>query len=59
MSWQPIETIPVDGRAVLIYYRTSKTVGWLGRADDWRAKPYWLENVTHWMPLPEPPENAK
>ena len=62
-KWQPIETAPTDGTAVLLY----------PYLDDW-ANAYvvygyatldgeWFSEVgrltfepTHWMPLPEPPE---
>ena len=60
-QWQPIETAPKDGTVVL-----------LGRADYYPKSGYWVEHEfqdwwgwdrdracppTHWMPLPEPPQD--
>jgi hypothetical protein len=65
-EWQPIETAPKDGTAVLLFDRTNKdspdgsgidfgfyyndAVRWLWACDGCEAKP------SHWMPLPEPPK---
>lgn len=55
MSGYPIGTIPDTGDRVLVWDGDKWIVG---RADDWHArpKPHWLENATHWMPLPEAPK---
>jgi hypothetical protein len=55
-KWQPIETAPKDGTWLLLLMSDSSVpvVGsFWGRwyyADDFE-----LDNVTHWMPLPDPP----
>lgn len=64
MEWQPIETAPRDGRRVLawidepersqiafakLWFYEDGTLG--GGAEGFIGK--W--NITHWMPLPEPP----
>lgn len=71
-EWQPIETVPKDGRSVLIYNdRGVSEVVWLLEwqaavpLDGWyidAMKAGWFplrgELPTHWMPMPEPPEAA-
>jgi hypothetical protein len=62
MNWQPIETAPKDGTSVL----TCRGGGLMAVADYIRhpmGGTEWccvdggfLLNVTHWMPLPAPPE---
>ena len=64
-EWQPIETAPKDGTEVLGF--VSSDTG----ADDFFAVICFWENqwrvssvldatdVTHWMPLPEPPEGEQ
>jgi hypothetical protein len=69
-EWQPIETAPKDGSAILTCYAPQyDTNGFLPVAIRWRTyhpnaagKPAWrtsngtkIEAVTHWMHLPEPP----
>jgi hypothetical protein len=71
-EWQPIETAPKDGTAILVcsawtmpdgLYR----VGWI--ADGFFDGGHWLfgwldldpeeySPPTHWMPLPAPPETT-
>lgn len=68
MKWQPIETIPNDERVLLCYGEPffgtiSKTIE-CGYYDEESGKfLFWLSDreintnkVTHWMPLPELPE---
>jgi Protein of unknown function (DUF551) len=59
-GWQPIETAP-ENEMVLIwdgehvytasyeYKHEMQTQVWLESND------FWISDVTHWMPLPEPP----
>ena len=57
MQWQSIETAPKDGTPIDLWH-TGKfrcencwwDGAWIGAPDD---------NVTHWMPLPNPPEEEK
>ena len=59
MDWQPIETAPKDGYAILAWvsgWRRAHIVYWDG--EEWvgvtgLSK---LKVPTHWMPLPEPPK---
>jgi hypothetical protein len=55
MSWQPIETAPRDGTVILVYAPgLFQTAAWVDGY--WTtACENWLDDVTHWMPLPEPP----
>lgn len=60
-GWQPIETAPKDGRAV-IGFDPSRESEWLDRIEFMRwVDGSWLDPATHrmrpthWMPLPEPP----
>lgn len=66
MKWQPIETAPKDGTAILIW-QPDKKKG-LSQDDNRYAIGYWRVaeggwgnrnsaevNPSHWMPLPEPP----
>lgn len=68
-QWQPIETAPKDGTAVLIYQPKEK-IGSLvledviyvcyyndeGKWEEADGEMYSTFNPTHWMPLPETPK---
>ena len=63
MEWQPIETAPMDGSWILTYtnlqgfdnefmaVKYDHNYGWSGGA-------YTELKPTHWMPLPEPPQDV-
>ena len=67
MEWQPIETAPRErGKRIIGWCtfpagaeaREIKCFIWLDRPN---AEPMWLyygisQTVTHWMPMPEPPQ---
>ena len=71
MNWQPIETAPKDGTSVLLlYYGVLHQGAFHGPSDgaiySGRSSQYnWVSesaggtlfdgDVTHWMPLPQPP----
>jgi hypothetical protein len=70
--WQPIETAPKDGRDILVYARYPKYQEWVGKDEfdsyieiacwngGWRIDafaPPFGNQPTHWMPLPEPPND--
>ena len=71
MTWQPIETAPKMGR-FLIYSRLWNTTPKIGLGCHWAMDEDWFHRdgytavcdrsnpvrATHWMPLPEPPEDA-
>ena len=62
-EWQKIETAPKDGTDVLVYGPTC----WRVTICRWHERDEWWEtgtdfitynDLTHWMPLPEPPVAA-
>lgn len=73
MDWQPIETAPRDGTSILAvlagkHPETGRT--FLPAVVEWSDEVGWREvddapedypphdwKLTHWMPLPPPPEN--
>lgn len=60
MTWQPIEAAPVDGTEILLWEGEFETyaVGYFCEAEGrWQVFPG-IGTITpsHWMPLPEPPE---
>ena len=66
MNWQPIETAPKDGTAILLAQKVAEGFGPGVAAGSWQthAKVWWgvcgsglvLHLPTHWQPLPEPPQ---
>jgi hypothetical protein len=67
-EWQPIETAPKDGKTILITNGYWVDRGWFSKSV-WLApaKEGWVtederdcgqihRDITHWMPLPEPPK---
>jgi len=73
VGWQPIETAPKDGTAILLHYdwEPLTVVGYFGTGDmpemqhdRWRVK-YDCDSLeagfgvpTHWMPLPPAPRRS-
>ncbi len=63
VRWQPISTAPRDGREILIWVPESEfepgyatSARWGGAHwEDNAGLPLWVDNPTHWMPLPPPP----
>lgn len=64
MQWQPIETAPKDGDEILAWNPYGAVVAswqkWPNTAGGYWSTGCGCENdravkVTHWMPLPEPP----
>ena len=58
MTWQPIETAPKDGEHILLGIHLERLVYaqssfWL--SGKWAGWDY--RKPTHWMPLPNPPED--
>lgn len=56
MQWQPIETAPTDGDTVIIHDKGFVAEGHYAWGSWWDNATECLRNPTHWMPLPEPPE---
>jgi hypothetical protein len=61
--WQLIETVPKDERYILLYFPTLGVciAKYRPFSESWLIKEgraYYMhdERPTHWMPLPEPPE---
>lgn len=68
-DWQPIETAPKDGTRILLggcKLMSSVQIGWwgagryinrsVGYERDWTTGSTYGFNPTHWMQLPQPPE---
>lgn len=63
-EWRPIETAPKDGFHILLYRPEIVFVGYYGGANSgWRHNAPGLDAIwplpTHWMPLPDFPQNSK
>ncbi len=62
-GWRPIETAPKDGAWILSWGKTDEpgrafmVVAWSTRDREWYSPTEdGLIDITHWMPLPAPPE---
>ena len=65
MKWLPIEIAPKDGTLVLGYWKQMKTdnecyglTKWSGNSWESEDEARDYRNPTHWMPLPNPPEES-
>lgn len=68
-AWQPIETAPRDGTRIILAWGGSAVVGYYldnsGMRRPWQGwrtpsmEPTPRGLVTHWMPLPPPPEEPQ
>jgi len=67
-KWQPIETAPKDTFLLLLYNKQEGVCA--GYWDICEKPPTWIQvetrgitsaymKPTHWMPLPEPPDDTK
>jgi len=63
VAWQKIESAPKDGTHVLVTDGTNMTVAhwfvdgfWLSWNEHEQDAGWCMESITHYMPLPEPPE---
>jgi hypothetical protein len=71
-EWQPISTAPKDGQTIVLFGEGLVTVGgWVSAADqgaepseeysiaaDWWSLDLRNNAPTHWMPLPDPPQDV-
>ena len=63
-GWQPINTAPMDGSAVLLWPWNGMVAGdarmgsWNGYSWDDGDFHDDMGDMTHWMPLPSPPSGA-
>ena len=70
ISWAPIETAPMDGTEVILYYPHLLDDGFVTAGYWYRGaehiEPHWYADLvnggasdpTHWMPLPPPPSET-
>lgn len=63
MTWQPIDTAPKDGTLVLIWMPLFKRVFACEFANGLWQTGVWTNDMsmhppTHWMPLPDPPQET-
>ena len=64
IEWQPIVTAPKDGSEFVACYgrqgNVKQLVSWNTIHKFWQSKGEWVpgfeNNVTSWMPLPNPPQ---
>ncbi len=64
-EWLPIETAPRNGTTILLYdpiwttypWRQYVSARWIAAKGRFESADYHHATATHWMPLPEPPQN--
>lgn len=65
MEWRPIETAPKDGSMILVCQSSNNIISsasWSYIYNHWATYPGpmgFITEVTHWMPLPQPPKENK
>jgi hypothetical protein len=51
------DRLPVDGQTVMVYYNEPFQGKYVSVWTYEKSNRFWIDGtVTHWMPLPEPPE---
>lgn len=61
-GWEPIETAPKEDMIQFFAPATGQFIGWWDEHSDYwvthtrKAEPEGIPGVTHWRPLPDPPE---
>ena len=59
-DWQPIETVPKDGRRVILYFandgRSIHIAHYFNRGWHLSGRRKLFAEPTHWQPAPEPPQ---
>lgn len=58
-DWQPISTAPRDGTAFLAFDGEINVGFWDRAASSWSISGEFTFHPSHWMPLPQPPEDAR
>lgn len=62
--WRPVKEVPPPGDNLCLVYAPSAdadkpliTVAWHSDSFGWALiSPVWIGSITHWMPLPPPPQ---
>ena len=58
-KWKTIESAPKDGADIILYSHDDTAIGfWSDFAKDWQVGSERFTNPTHWMPVPESPQDA-
>lgn len=67
-GWQPIKTAPKDGTEIDVWNSTTHdripnvlfsklSDNWCDDTGFWATEEDFYKHITHWMPIPKPPEN--
>lgn len=62
MQWVPTRVSPEDGQPCLVYTRQRERLALVCQwedCDEYEINSFDTFEVTHWMPLPEPPEEVE
>jgi hypothetical protein len=58
-DWQPIDSAPKNADILVWHNGYTSVVSWEVMSDGWLVvENIYVENPTHWMPLPDPPVSA-